>query len=112
MGNLNKKNMIPAIPIYVDSPLAGNLTEVFRAHPECFDKKVFDEFVEHGDNPFGFGELKYTRDVEESKSLNEKQGPMIIIAASGMCEHGRILHHLKNNIEDPRNTVLIVGYTC
>ncbi|MEK7672286.1 MAG: MBL fold metallo-hydrolase [Patescibacteria group bacterium] len=107
---LNKKNMIPAIPIYVDSPLAGNLTEVFRAHPECFDKKVFDEFVEHGDNPFGFGELKYTRDVEESKSLNEKQGPMIIIAASGMCEHGRILHHLKNNIEDPRNTVLIVGY--
>lgn len=107
---LHKKNMIPTIPVYVDSPLAGNLTEVFRSHPECFDKKTYNEFIKHGDNPFGFGELKYTRDVEESKSLNEKPGPMIIISASGMCEHGRILHHLKNNIEDPRNAVLIVGY--
>jgi len=107
---LNKKKKIPSIPIYVDSPLAGNVTEVFRSHPECFDKKVYKEFLDKGNNPFGFGDLIYTRSVEESKSLNEKKGPMIIISASGMCEHGRILHHLKNNIDDPRNTVLIVGY--
>ncbi len=107
---LHKKKKIPEIPIYVDSPLAVNVTEVFRAHPECFDKRTFNEFVEKGDNPFGFGQLKYTRDVADSKALNEKTGPMIIIAASGMCEHGRILHHLKNNIEDPKTTILIVGY--
>lgn len=107
---LRKKDKIPSIPVYVDSPLAGNVTEVFRSHPECFDKKTYDEFIVHGDNPFGFGDLKYTRDAQDSKALNEKPGPMIIIAASGMCEHGRILHHLKNNIEDARNTILIVGY--
>lgn len=107
---LKKQNKIPSIPIYVDSPLAGNVTEVFRDHPECFDAKIYEEFTKSGDNPFGFGELKYTRDVNESKSLNEKHGPMIIIAASGMCEHGRILHHLKNTIEDAKNVVLIVGY--
>ncbi len=107
---LYDKKKIPAIPIYVDSPLAGNLTEVFRSHPECFDKKTYEEFIAHGNNPFGFGELSYIRDVEESKSLNEKRGPMIIIAASGMCEHGRILHHLRNNIEDEKTTILIVGY--
>jgi metallo-beta-lactamase family protein len=107
---LKKKGMIPSIPIYVDSPLAGNLTEVFRSHTECFDKETCKEFVKHGDNPFGFSDLNYTRSVEESKGLNEKSGPMIIISASGMCEHGRILHHLKNNIEDHKNVVLIVGY--
>lgn len=107
---LSDKKMIPSIPIYVDSPLAGNLTEVFRGHPECFDKKTYEEFIKHGDNPFGFDDLTYVRSVEESKGLNEKPGPMVIIAASGMCEHGRILHHLKNNLADNRNTVLIVGY--
>jgi len=107
---LIKKKKIPSIPVYVDSPLSGNVTEVFRAHPECFDKKVYDEFLTNGDNPFGFGMLKYIRDASDSKALNNKPGPMIIIAASGMCEHGRILHHLKNNISDFRNTVLIVGY--
>ncbi len=107
---LTRKNKIPEIPIYVDSPLAGNVTEVFRGHPECFDKETYEEFIEKGDNPFGFGKLRYTRSVEESKSLNEKKGPMVIISASGMCEHGRILHHLKNNLEDNRNAVLIVGY--
>lgn len=106
---LSKKGKIPKIPIYVDSPLAGNVTEVFRSHIECFDKKISSEFV-RGDNPFGFGELHYTRSVDESKSLNTKSGAMIIISASGMCEHGRILHHLKNNIEDSKNVVLIVGY--
>ncbi|MDA1060815.1 MAG: MBL fold metallo-hydrolase [bacterium] len=107
---LHHKKLVPEIPIYVDSPLAGNLTEVFRAHPECFDKETNQEFTQKDHNPFGFDELKYTRSVEESKSLNEKPGPMVIISASGMCEHGRILHHLKNNLEDPKNTVLIVGY--
>jgi len=107
---LTKTGKIPEIPVYVDSPLSGNLTEVFKGHPECFDKKVYKEFLDNGENPFGFGMLKYTKSVEESKSLNDKPGPMVIISASGMCEHGRILHHLKNNIEDHRNTVLIVGY--
>jgi len=107
---LTRDGKIPNIPVYVDSPLSGNVTEVFRGHPECFDKDVYEEFLKDGENPFGFGLLKYTRSVTESKSLNEKPGPMIIISASGMCEHGRILHHLKNEIEDHRNTVLIVGY--
>jgi len=71
---------------------------------------VKEEFIKNGDNPFGFGNLQYTRNVEESKALNEKTGPAIIIAASGMCEHGRILHHLKNNIEDDKNAIMIVGY--
>lgn len=110
LNGLVRKNKIPKIPVYVDSPLAGNLTEVFRGHPECFDKQTYDEFIVHGDNPFGFNDLKYTRSVDESKALNEKKGPMIIISASGMCEHGRILHHLKNNLEDEKNVVLIVGY--
>lgn len=110
LNTLSKDGKIPAIPIYVDSPLSGNVTEVFRSHPECFDKEVYREFLENGENPFGFGSLKYTRSVEESKALNEKPGPMVIISASGMCEHGRILHHLKNNLEDHRNSVLIVGY--
>jgi metallo-beta-lactamase family protein len=107
---LSAAGKIPHIPIYVDSPLAGNVTEVFRAHPECFDSKTYKEFIDKGDNPFGFGDLIYTRSVEESKALNGKSGPMIIISASGMCEHGRILHHLKNNLEDPNTIVLIVGY--
>jgi len=110
LHKLSNEGKIPKIPIFVDSPLAGNVTEVFRSHMECFDKETRETFTKHGDNPFGFGELSYTRSVEESKSLNEKQGPMIIISASGMCEHGRILHHLKNNLEDKKNVVLIVGY--
>lgn len=110
LHKLSNEGRIPHIPIYADSPLAGNVTEVFRSHLECFDKEAKTIFVSEGKNPFGFDDLTYTRSVEESKSLNEKQGPMIIISASGMCEHGRILHHLKNNIEDPKNVVLIVGY--
>ncbi len=110
INSLRKRNAIPQIPVFVDSPLTGNLTEVFRSHPECFDKEICEEFVKHGDNPFGFSNIHYTRSVEESKALNGKSGPMIIISASGMCEFGRVVHHLKNNIEDERNTVLIVGY--
>lgn len=110
LNRIRHKKLIPYIPIFVDSPLAGNLTEVFRSHSECFDQKTFTEFVKHGENPFGFNDLTYIRSVEESKGLNEKKGPMIIISASGMCEFGRILHHLKNNISDSRNVILIVGF--
>ena len=98
------------MPIFVDSPLSGNVTEVFVSHPECFDAQTNQEFIKNRKNPFGFGKLQYTHTVEESKALNEVQGPCIIISASGMCENGRILHHLRNNIDDPRNTLLLVGY--
>lgn len=107
---LFQKKKIPEIPIYVDSPLAVNLTQVFTSHPECFDKETWKEFIRNQKNPFGFGRLKYVTDVEDSKALNDKEGSMIIISAAGMCENGRILHHLRNNIEDPRNVILIVGY--
>lgn len=110
LNMLWQEKKIPDVPIYVDSPLAANVTEVFTNHPECFDRKTFREFIVNRKNPFGFGRLKYTRDVEESKALNELSGPAIIISASGMCESGRILHHLKNNIEDPKNTIMIVGF--
>lgn len=101
---------IPNIPIYVDSPMATNATSVFRVHPECYDEQVTEAFLQHHENPFGFGALTFTTSVEESKALNKKEGPMIIISADGMCEAGRVLHHLANGISDERNTVLIVGY--
>jgi metallo-beta-lactamase family protein len=104
------QNKIPNIPIYVDSPMATNATSVFRVHPECYDEQVTEAFLQHHKNPFGFGALTFTTSVEESKSLNKKDGPMIIISADGMCEAGRILHHLANGIGDERNTILIVGY--
>jgi metallo-beta-lactamase family protein len=105
-----KGKKIPELPVYVDSPLGVNVTEVFRNHPECMDKSTYDEFLKNGENPFGFGRLTYVKTVEESKRLNELNGPMIIVASSGMCEHGRILHHLKNNIDKSKNAVLLVGY--
>lgn len=107
---LFKEKKIPEIPIFVDSPLAVNLTQIFTAHPECLDPETWEIFLKDQKNPFGFGRLKYITDVEDSKALNEYRGPCIIIASAGMCEHGRILHHLKNNVEDPRNTILIVGF--
>lgn len=104
------KKKIPSIPIYVDSPMASNATSIFRVHPECYDASVNEAFLKHHKNPFGFGDLTFVTSVEESKLLNKKEGPMIIISADGMCEAGRVLHHLANNISDERNTVLIVGY--
>lgn len=100
---------IPEIPVYVDSPLAIDATEIFRLHPECFDSEV-NELLRTVDDPFGFRLLHYTRKTEESMMLNQIDSPMIIIAGSGMAESGRILHHLKNNIGKPENTVLIVGW--
>ena len=107
---LTDKKRIPSIPIYVDSPMATNVTSGFRVHPECYDPSVNEAFLKHHKNPFGFGSLSFTSSVEESKALNDKTGPMIIISADGMCEAGRVLYHLANNICDPRNTILIVGY--
>jgi len=109
LHQLANEKRIPSIPIFVDSPLAINVTEVHRAHPECFDDET-REYVMHGQDPFGFGRLQYIRDAAESKKLNDLHGPLVVISASGMCEQGRILHHLWNNIEDPRNTVLITGF--
>ncbi len=99
----------PRIPIYVDSPLSTNATDVFRKHPECFDEDTL-RFMKKYEDPFGFNKLTYITDAEDSKALNNAQGPMVIISASGMAETGRILHHLANNIEDPKNIVLMVGY--
>lgn len=109
LHELTESKQIPEVPIYVDSPLAVNATEIFRIHPECFNEEVYD-FLFEKRNPFGFENLSMVRKVSESKKLNEVDGPAIIISASGMCEAGRILHHLRNSIEDERNTILFVGY--
>jgi metallo-beta-lactamase family protein len=104
------KNEIRRVPVYVDSPLAVNTSDVFRRHPECFDEET-RTFVQQSKHPaLEFQDLTYIRSVDESKALNGRKDPMIIIAASGMAETGRILHHLKNNIDDPRNTILIVSW--
>jgi metallo-beta-lactamase family protein len=97
------------LPIYVDSPLATEATAVFRMHPECFRDEV-NRLLDTDPDLFGSKRIRYIRTVEESKTLNSKTEPCVIIASSGMCESGRILHHLKHNISDSRNTVLIVGY--
>ncbi len=106
------KGDIPPIPIIVDSPLATEVTQAFRSHPECYDAEMraFISTNAGVKDVFGFSELRYTRSVEESMALNNNRDPMIIIAPSGMMEYGRILHHLKHRIEDPKNTVLIVGW--
>ncbi len=103
---------IPDIPIYVDSPMATNATTIFQVHPECYDQEIHEAFLKHHKNPFGFNNLHFITSVAESKELNKLKIPAIIISADGMCEAGRILHHLANNIQDPRTTVLFVGYTA
>jgi metallo-beta-lactamase family protein len=104
------EGIIPAIPIYVDSPMATNATTIFQVHPECYDEDIHEAFIKHHKNPFGFNALHFTASVDESKALNTHPGPLIIISADGMCEAGRIQHHLINSIADPDTTVLIVGY--
>ena len=101
---------IPAIPIVIDSPLASRVTEVFMKHPECYDREMYEQFLVRAHNPFQFSLVRYTESVDESKDLNGKPGPLILMAGSGMCEAGRIRHHLKNEIEDEKNTVLAVGF--
>jgi metallo-beta-lactamase family protein len=112
LHKLFNQNRIPDIPVFIDSPMACNATEVFRLHPECFDRETNRLFMQDNEDPFGFGRLAYTREVEKSKQLNELKTPHIIISASGMAEGGRILHHLRNNIGDPKNMVLFVGYAA
>ncbi|MCX5703161.1 MAG: MBL fold metallo-hydrolase [Candidatus Omnitrophica bacterium] len=124
LNELLKEKLIPSIPVYVDSPLATDITEVFRYHAAFLNEKTRQE-ISRGESPFsrlssdirrdpaGAGEflnLRFIREQKDSKALNTDKRPMIIIAGSGMCESGRILHHLKNNIEDSRNTILVVGY--
>lgn len=111
LHDLMQSKEIPQMPVYVDSPLATNITEIFRAHPECYDEETEQLLMqEGGDDPFGFNMLRYTRSTEESKKLNNIRRPAIIISASGMCEGGRVLHHLRRNIGDPNTTVLFVGF--
>lgn len=111
LNQLVMAKRIPSIPVFVDSPLAVNVTETFRKYSNLFDvetAKMLDEDAEA--DVFGFSRLRYIRDVADSKALNDIRGPMIIISASGMCEAGRVIHHLRNTISDPRNTVLITGF--
>lgn len=109
LSHLFKEKKIPKIPVYVDSPLSVALTDIFKVHPDCFEEEIREEIL-NGHDPFGFSNLKYITSVEESRALNTREDPMIIISASGMCEGGRIVHHLRNNIENPNNTILIIGY--
>ena len=109
LDQMETAGKLPHINVYVDSPLAVNATMVFGSHPECFDSEL-NEYMLIDDNPFGFNSLTYIRDVELSKTLNTMQEPCIIISSSGMMNAGRIRHHLYNNIQDPKNTFLIVGY--
>lgn len=102
--------LIPAIPIVVDSPLASRVTDVFMKHAECYDREIYEKFLSRAHHPFQFSLVRISATPEDSKALNGTPGPMIIMAGSGMCEAGRIRHHLKNGIGDARNTIVTVGY--
>ena len=111
LHKLHDQKKIPHLPIYVDSPLATNTTEIFRMHPECYDAEMREFLLnDNHTDPFGFETLKFTGNVEESKKLNFLKKPAVIISASGMMEGGRILHHLRNRISDSRNTILVTGW--
>ena len=109
LNKLYIEKKIPEIPVFMDSPLAINITDVFARHNECFDNEMI-EYIVNNENPFYSKLVKYTETVEESKKINDYDKPCIILSATGMCEAGRILHHLKNNIQDQKNVVLFVGY--
>jgi metallo-beta-lactamase family protein len=109
LDRLETAGKLPKVPVFVDSPLAVNATDIFIAHPECYDREL-REYMLDDPNPFGFGELHYVRSVEKSKSINFLEGPAIIISASGMMSAGRIRHHIFNHIEEPESTLLIVGF--
>jgi metallo-beta-lactamase family protein len=110
LHELYLENDVPRFPVYVDSPLATNITRVFVEHPETYDRETHETFLQQGINPFQFEAVNFVGSVEESMALNRDQTPHIVVAASGMCEAGRILHHLRHKIHDSKNTVLIVGY--
>jgi metallo-beta-lactamase family protein len=110
LHELYNENAVPHFPVYVDSPLASNITRVFAEHPEVYDKATHETFLQHGENPFQFDQVRFVGSVEESMALNRDNTPHIVVAASGMCEAGRILHHLRHKIHSSKNTILIVGY--
>jgi metallo-beta-lactamase family protein len=107
---LYHRKEVPEIPVYVDSPLATEITKVFSEHPEMYDTQAHKDFLEKGENPFVFDKVHFIQSVEESMALMRERRPHIVISASGMCEAGRILHHLRYKIHDERNTILIVGF--
>jgi metallo-beta-lactamase family protein len=109
LNNLYNEGSLPDIPVYVDSPLAMNATEIFRIHPECMDDEI-SKFLDQDDNPFGWNHMHYIKNPHQSKALNFSGEPCIIISASGMAEAGRIKHHLFHHISNASNTILIVGY--
>lgn len=109
LDKMENAGLLPHIKVYVDSPLAINVTHIFGLHPECFDSEI-NEYLLEDENPFGFNNLIYVKNVEGSKALNHSEEPCIIISAAGMMNAGRVRHHLYNNIEDPKNTFLMVGY--
>jgi len=109
LKRLEVANRIPTLPVYVDSPLTVNVTEVFRLHTDLFDEDM-RRLMEDAADPFELQHIQYIRGVEQSKKLNTIDHPVIILSAAGMCEHGRILHHLRNNCGDERNTILIIGF--
>jgi metallo-beta-lactamase family protein len=110
LHKLQLENLIPRLPIYVDSPLGSSITEVFESYTELYDSETRKLFSEKKIDPFGFNKLTYIKSVEESKGLNHIDGPCIIISSSGMAEAGRVVHHLKHNLSDPKNIILVVGY--
>jgi metallo-beta-lactamase family protein len=107
---LQQEGKVPILPIFIDSPMAVNATAIFKVHPECFDEETIRRFTGVNVDPFGFENIRYVVSTAESKEINAFQGPAIIIAASGMAESGRILHHLSRNIENPANIIAIVGF--
>lgn len=109
ISKLNASGKLPKFQVYVDSPLSVNATAIFKMHPECFDEETY-QLIASGVNVFGLDNVKYIKEVEDSKKLNSTKQPCMIISASGMCEAGRILHHLANNVGNAKNTVMIIGY--
>ncbi|NLN92545.1 MAG: MBL fold metallo-hydrolase [Candidatus Hydrogenedens sp.] len=109
LKRLEMAGTIPEIPVFVDSPLTVNITEIFRYHTACFDEE-FRETMREGGDPFLLKRIEYIRNMDDSLRINSIKEPCIIISASGMCEVGRILHHLRNNCENPKNTIVIVGF--
>ena len=110
LHELYNEKLVRPLPIYIDSPLAINLTRVYGEHPEVYDRLTHETFLQSGQNPFMFDQVHFVASVEESMELLKDPRPNIVISASGMCEAGRVLHHLRYKIHNPKNTILIVGY--
>ena len=109
LKRLRKAKRVPIVPVYVDSPLTVKVTEVFQRHPDCFDEEA-REHLTGDDSPFDFDGLRYVSEKVDSQAIDVADGPAIILSASGMCEAGRVLHHLRATVEDPKNAVIIVGF--